>query len=187
MLAIISAIENDSEREFITQIYLTYYKKMKSKAYFIIRNESEAEEIVQEAFVKLIEHVQDLMRMDSIKVPVYVMVTVKNISINHWNDAKKENERKVLIADDELERWIADEKALPEDVYIHAEELEKLAETLPLLPEKDRMVLESKYILELSDRDIAKELNIQAKSVRIYLTRARRKAYAIMKGDDVNV
>ena len=186
MLAIISAIENDREREFITRIYLKYYKKMINKAFYIVHNEAEAEEIVQEVFVKLIEHVQDLMRMDPIKVPVYVMVTVKNISINHWNDAKKENERQTLVADDELDLWLADEKALPEDVYIHAEELEKLEESLQLLPEKDRMVLESKYILELSDEEIAKELHIKAHSVRSYLTRARRKAYAIMKGDYIN-
>ena len=186
MLAIIAAIENDSEREFITRIYLKYYKKMLDKAFFIVHNEAEAEEIVQEAFVKLIEHVQDLMRMDSIKVPVYVMVTVKNIAINHWNDAKKENERQTFVADDELDLWLADEKALPEDVYIHTEELEKLAETLPLLPKKDRMVLEFKYILELSDEEIAKELHIKAHSVRSYLTRARRKAYAMINGEDVN-
>lgn len=33
MLAIIAAIENDFEREFITQIYLTYYKKMRAKSH----------------------------------------------------------------------------------------------------------------------------------------------------------
>ena len=90
MLAIIAAIENDFEREFITQIYLTYYKKMRGKALFIIKDEHEADEIVQEAFVKLIEHVQSLMKIDPIKVPVYVMVTVKHISFNHWNARKKE-------------------------------------------------------------------------------------------------
>lgn len=187
MLAIIAAIENDFEREFITRIYLTYYKKMRAKAFFIIHDESEADEIVQESFVKLIEHVQDLMRIDPIKVPVYVMVTVKNISITHWHKAKKEKENQVLIDDYDLDRWAMDENALPEEVYIHEEDLEALADMLPKLPEKDRMVLESKYILELSDEEIAKELNIATKSVRSYLTRARRKAFAMMKGDEINV
>ena len=109
MLAIIAAIENDFEREFITQIYLTYYKKMRAKAFFIIHDEGEADEIVQESFVKLIEHVQDLMRIDPIKVPVYVMVTVRNISITHWHKAKKEKENQVLIDDYDLDRWAMDE------------------------------------------------------------------------------
>ena len=122
MLAIIAAIENDIEREFITQIYLEFYKKMRAKAFFIVHNDSEADEIVQEAFVKLIEHVREIMKLDPVKVPVYVMVTVKNISLNHWHDARKEQECKVLVADDELERWTSDEKALPEDIYIHEEE-----------------------------------------------------------------
>ena len=38
MLAIIAAIENDFEREFITQIYLTYYKKMKGNGLNYVRN-----------------------------------------------------------------------------------------------------------------------------------------------------
>ena len=92
-----------------------------------------------------------------------------------------------MIDDYDLDRWAMDENALPEEVYIHEEDLEALADMLPKLPEKDRMVLESKYILELSDEEIAKELNIAAKSVRSYLTRARRKAFAMMKGDEINV
>ena len=187
MLAIIAAIENDIEREFITQIYLKFYKKMRAKAFFIVHNDSEADEIVQEAFVKLIEHIREIMKLDPVKVPVYVMVTVKNISLNHWHDARKEQERKVPVADDELERWISDEKALPEDIYIHEEELRALADALPKLSERDRRLLESKYILGLSDKDIAKELDISPPSVRNYLTRARRRAYAMMKGENVNV
>ena len=91
------------------------------------------------------------------------------------------------MADDELERWISDENALPEDIYIHEEELRALADALPKLSERDRRLLESKYILGLSDKDIAKELDISPPSVRNYLTRARRRAYAMMKGENVNV
>lgn len=186
MLAIIAAIENDFEREFITQIYLTYYKKMRGKALFIIKDEHEADEIVQEAFVKLIEHVQSLMKIDPIKVPVYVMVTVKHISFNHWNARKKEKENMVYVDDYDLDRWAVDENALPEEAYIHEEELERLADLLPKLPERERILLESKYILDLSDAEIAEELHIAPKSVRSYLTRARRKAYSMLEGENVD-
>ena len=43
--------------------------------------------------------------------------------------------------------------------------------------------MESKYILQLSDKEIAKELDLAPQSVRSFLTRARRKAYAILKGE----
>ncbi len=183
MFEIIAAIENEFEREFIVELYKTYYEMMYRKAISIVYKKQDADEVVQEAFVRLIEHVQELMSFDPIKVPAYAMVTVKNIAINRHNDTKKENEGGVLISDEELSRWVADEKALPEDIYIHQEELEALADALPKLPENDRLLLESKYILSLSDKEIAKQLNIAPSSVRTYLTRARRKAYAIMKGE----
>lgn len=183
MFAIIDAIENNLEHEFITQIYLKYYKKMRAKAFFIVHDELEADEIVQESFIKLIEHVKELMMFDPIKVPAYVMVTVKNVSLHHWHNIKNEQEYKAPVSDDEFDRLLADEKGIPEEIYIHEEELQALADTLKKLPEKDRLVLESKYILSLSDKEIAEQLNISTPSVRSYLTRARRKAYAIMKED----
>ena len=183
MFAIIDAIENNLEHEFITQIYLKYYKKMRAKAFFIVHDELEAEEIVQESFIKLIEHVKELMMLDPIKVPVYVMVTVKNVSLHHWRNIKNEQAYKAPVSDEEFDRLLADEKGIPEEIYIHEEELQALADTLKKLPEKDRLVLESKYILSLSDKEIAEQLNISTPSVRSYLTRARRKAYAIMKED----
>ena len=77
--------------------------------------------------------------------------------------------------------------ALPEDLYIRKEELAELAETINKLSEKDRILLESKYILMLSDKEIAEELNIAPSSVRSCLTRARRRAYAILKGESEDV
>ena len=44
------------------------------------------------------------------------------------------------------------------------------------LPEEDRLALEAKYILQLDDRQIARQLGIKPASVRMRLTRARRLA-----------
>ena len=84
MLAIITAIEDAYEREFISEIYTKYYKVMYAKAYSLTRSEFEAEEIVQEAFIKFIEHIDLLMSFDENKIQVYIMVTTKNIAIKHW-------------------------------------------------------------------------------------------------------
>ena len=51
-----------------------------------------------------------------------------------------------------------------------------LAKIWPRLPEEDRLALEAKYILQLDDRQIARQLGIKPASVRMRLTRARRLA-----------
>ena len=53
------------------------------------------------------------------------------------------------------------------------------------LPERYRLILEGKYILEMNDDEIAEQFSIKPTSVREYLTRARRKVYTILKEGDV--
>lgn len=55
------------------------------------------------------------------------------------------------------------------------------------LPQKQKDLLFFKYILEMSDEDIAEVFEIAPNSVRQYLTRARRNAKKLMEkeiGDD---
>ena len=75
---IISAIENDFERAFIMGIYNKYYKQMKKQAYKIVKNEEDAEELVQDAFVNLIDRIDVVMSVSPQKLPSYVMATIRN-------------------------------------------------------------------------------------------------------------
>ncbi len=183
MLAVIAAIENDFEREFIAEIYYNYNVAMLQKAYEIIPDREEAKEIVQEAFVKLIEKVDKLMGYTQDHIFHYAKTTVKNIALNHLKK-KKTEPRKEQIPEDEddgnFECWLADSSAIPENVYFEKEMIEGLKAVIAKLPEKEKSLLESKYILNLSDLEIAKTMNITPASVRCYLTRARRRAFAIM-------
>lgn len=63
-----------------------------------------------------------------------------------------------------------------EEQAILSQQKQALAKIWPRLPRQDRLVLEAKYILQLSDREIARQLGIQPASVRMRLTRARRRA-----------
>lgn len=56
-----------------------------------------------------------------------------------------------------------------------------LSKIWPRLPEDDRVLLEGKYILGYSDQELAEEIGCQANSIRVKLTRARRRALAIIQ------
>lgn len=107
----------------------------------------------------------------------------KNTAIKHWKKSKEKAENYSFDSEEDLSKWADDRFALPEDLYEKQEELEALAHVISKLPERDKALLESKYILQLSDKEIAKELDLAPQSVRSFLTRARRKAYAILKGE----
>ena len=50
----------------------------------------------------------------------------------------------------------------------------------PQLSTQDKILLESKYILGYNDNEIGKLLGCKASSVRMYLTRARRRAVELI-------
>jgi len=183
---IISAIEDDYEREFITNIYNDYYDYMRKKAYSFVRNNEEAEELVHDAFVNLIENVKVVMTVEKQKLPSYIITTIRNVCINRWKSNKKLHEAVFSMDDADLANWLKDDAALPEDLYIKNEELFLMHKALSRLPERDQRLLEAKYTLNLSDEDIGKQFDIAKQNVRVYIMRARRKAYALMKEVTVN-
>ncbi|MBE6900785.1 MAG: sigma-70 family RNA polymerase sigma factor [Ruminococcaceae bacterium] len=183
--AIIAAIENDIERDFITDIYNKYYPNMKMQAYNIVRSNEEAEELVHDAFVKLIDKVDTVMNVAPEKLPSYIMATVRNIAINKWKKNKKDSENSFSLDNDDVNFWIKDSNALPEDLYIKNETLRILSGALAKLPERDRLLLEAKYILRQKDEEISKQFDISPQCVRIYVMRARRKAYTILEKEGI--
>ena len=63
---------------------------------------------------------------------------------------------------------------------IREEETADLAAVWPMLSPRDRFLLESRYYLEDSDEQIAKQLGCSKSSVRTMLSRARKRALALM-------
>jgi len=76
---------------------------------------------------------------------------------------------------------VLDEAENIESTIICWDEIEHLQNALSKLPERDRWLLECKYILEMRDDEIAEQIDVKPASVREYLTRARRKALAVLK------
>lgn len=71
---------------------------------------------------------------------------------------------------------------------MEADELrEQLAAVLEEISNDDRVLLEGKYILQYSDETLAMVLNCKVSSIRMKLTRARRRALKLIKteGDGV--
>lgn len=176
------SIEDDYERNFMINLYNKYYQISKNKAYSILHDYDEAEESVQDAFVKLIENLPRIIKLEPAKLSVYVIITVKNVAIDHYRKKRNVCDKEYSFRDDEILEKTADDKPLPEDLYLKKEELEELSNALKKLPEKSKIILEAKYILGQTDREIGEMIGVSEKSVRMYLTRARRQAYELMKG-----
>lgn len=179
---IISAIESDTERIFIEKLYCKYYSYILKTATRLTEYDSdEAMELLQETVIRLIERVDYIMQLNKNKLPSYIAATVRNVHINH---SKKNRIQNNFYA--EPDESFYDPENIPENLYIKKDLIEKLEQALEKLPEHYRLLLEARYILNLTDEEISNQFKIPKQNVRTYIMRARRKAYSLMK-EDLNV
>ncbi len=177
----ISAIENDYQREFMSQIYIKFYSIMLAKAKSIVPSAEDAEELVQDVFADLIKRVESVMAVDSKKLPAYLLSAVKYHAYNFNRHQKVRNTHSAEDYAEEDMELIADKNALPEDIVLQKEAVAELKNALEKIPAKYKDILEFKYVLGLSDSEIGERFGLSESGVRSLIFRARRKAYSVMK------
>ena len=176
------AMQDGTEEEFVLWLYQEYYRLMFFTAQKYVADHLVQEEIVQECLQKLIEKI-DLLR--HFKRPVlsgYIAATVRNTAINYLKVQKQENERLIDIKD------LTTQEALKEisidDKLILQEEMEVFKKIWPTLDEETKILLEGKYILGYDDNKLSQLLGCQTSSIRMKLTRSRRKALALIRKEE---
>ena len=162
------------EREAQFQLYKLYYKSMYNTSLRIVGNETEAEDIMQEAFLKAFK------KIDTYEGKVSFGAWLKKIVVNRSLDYLKK--RKVHF--EEIDEKLADEIETP--ITDSREfDLQKLKKAIFQLPEGYRVVL-SLYLLEGYDHDeISEILNISNSSSRSQLLRAKLKLRKLLQKDEL--
>lgn len=69
---------------------------------------------------------------------------------------------------------------IADNLVLLSEQREQLWKIWRLLPREDRYLLEGKYILGYSDQQLAASLSCKPNSIRMKLTRARRRAMKLL-------
>lgn len=173
---VILAIESPEDREFMTVLYKKYYRLMYWQIYQIIDNPWDADEVLQESVIKLIRKIDELKKKDKNRLVVYIIVTCRNCAINYAVKSARIKEFEFYDLD-----GVSVNGNPPETQLILEEEYQELLAAWKEMDMKTRYLLEAKYVLQKSNEEIAKELNIKPNSVRMYLSRARNKLKAKIK------
>lgn len=172
-----------SDREFFEYIFSTYRKIMFYEINKIVFNTWEAEDILQNSFIKLSKKIGLLRQLDEPRRMYYVVATAKNNAKNHVRDAQRS---RAYSLDDEafdLSETISDGTDV-EQIIISKEQLHDLSSVWNQLDEASKRLLEGKYILKMDDAELAKMLDAKPASIRMMLTRARRRALKLMQEKD---
>ena len=117
-----------------------------------------------------------LRRLEPEGLAGYIAAACRHTAYNAVRDSSR---HPWLPLDGEPE--VPDERQEVEDRVLRRLELDALAQVWPRLDENTRWLLEARYILDYSDGELARELGVKPDSVRMALTRARRKARRLIE------
>lgn len=180
-IAIITAIKDENERSFIEELYIKHNKYMWKYAVYLTKNKDEADELIQISFEKIIRCIDAVKKINCCKMNSYMVSIVRN----SYNTLlmKKYNEK------ENIEYMDVDE--LPDlEIYDDYESVlegsssSDILSALENMPGKYKMVIKLSYVYEFDDEYIAKTIDVQTNSVRMYKTRALRMLADRLKGSE---
>lgn len=171
-------IEN-SDQIFIEELYHGYKKLMLYTASKYTDNPSDREDIVQEAFIRLIKNISVLRGIPCCNLKCYIVITVRTVFLDMQ---KKRSGEVVLSLEDETLEAVLRRELLQEDGISELSAKLDVWRLQKELPPRDWVLLEGKYMKNLPDELLGQMTGVSGDSVRMLLSRARKKARAILIG-----
>lgn len=160
--------ENQKKLE---ELFIRYERYLFHIARQHVGRSSDAEDIVLEAFIRVIPHLDKLNLEDGHKARNYLVTIVERFSI----DFHRRN--KIFFISDELLFDFFSEDNEPAD----QEGDFFIKEAMKKLKVEDEQILRLKYLQDMTNQEIAELLSIKEEAVRKRLERARKRLQKIME------
>ena len=163
-------IETKEDKSKFEILYEEYRGLMRHVAFDVLHNEDDAEDAVHHAFVKIIENIKKIDDPKCHKTKSYVVTIVERKAIDMYRT--KSRHPQSLFSEDVV------------GLEVEYDGSFDLALCLSQLPPRYRQVLTMKYHLELSNKEIAKLMDISEANVRKLAQRAREKLFELYETEE---
>lgn len=153
------------------------YRRHERLMYYIAGKYAELsvqrEDIVQTAVLSLIKKETTLQQLPPYAQVSYIAATVRNTAINTIQRERRESARCIPL-DDFVENFSQEHIPGVEAKYLERERQAELLVVFQGMREEEQRLLFGRYLMDLSDVELAQMLGCKPSSIRMKLTRARR-------------
>jgi len=158
---------SESEKLMFSHVYSELKLACYQVALSVTKNKNMAEDVVQNAFLAVIKHKDEIFVLPAEKRRAKILHITKNKAIDLM---RFENRR----AHDPLDetQGVSDFSDITAE-YIHREALDFLINCIESLPEKYKTVFELRYVHDMSNLEISALLGITNKAVSTRISRAK--------------
>jgi RNA polymerase sigma-70 factor, ECF subfamily len=183
---LLAAGNDPAARDTFAQIVSRQQRRASRIAWHYLRDVADADEAVQDAFVKAYTHIKSFQRNLSFEV------WLTRILINGCLDRQKARMRRsrwmLPVADagrrdqDTIERATRPSDRSPEALLMAREWRDQLVAAVHKLPDRQRLVFMLCHYSDHSTRDVAEMTGLNESTVRVHLFRAIRKLRTALEG-----
>lgn len=146
--------------------YIPYHQKMYRVAYRLLEDAQDAEDMVQEAYIKLWNKRDELEYIDNIES--YCVVLQRNLCLDFLRSKAKRH----LQSTEEVA--IPDKMVLIDEIEIN-DEIKHLESIISRLPEQQQRIMKLRHFEDYSNEEIEQIMGLSSVNVRVLLSRARKK------------
>jgi RNA polymerase sigma factor, sigma-70 family len=150
-------------------------------AYGVVKNESDAMDVSQNVFLRVMKHQKKLETMEDAQLKSWLY----RVTVNLCLDGKRKLKHEVL-ADELPETPVSDAGALPEAAALDAEAREMLSRAVAALPDVYRETVTLHFFSELRYEEIAKLMGVSEGTVKSRMSRAKERLLALLKGGELH-
>jgi RNA polymerase sigma-70 factor (ECF subfamily) len=180
MLAVyLSILDTEQEKHKMSELYEANKAIMLRYAVKITQNQAMAEDAVHNAFLSVIKHKDKYLSLsnEDFLTRTIIIVKCKCIDIIRRNNSLAKFELDCEEHADDSQELPALEKIMASEAY------ERIRRQLDLLDEISKLVLEMKYLLGKTYKEIGDELDLTPKHVETRIRRAKSKVRKSLKNE----
>lgn len=155
------------------EFYNRTYRLLWSYICRICNNPTEADDIVQESYLRFLQH--PISTNDQAELKTYIYTIATRINIDRWK--RKKTADKWRLFSDKKEHY-----EIEESIGLRSD----MKQIFEKLNSKERSLLWLAYVDGYSHRSIAEILDLKENSVRVLLFRARSKLGKILKKQNID-
>ena len=167
LAACMALIDDPSDNERFLEIYAAYKDVVYDTAMSVLKNESLAEEAMQDTFLKIAAKIIDIPKVKSSRTASFVIIIAKNMSLDRL---KKEHIDEIVPLDENTED--ISEDILSKTIFKEGRDL--LASAVNELKDTYSSVLLLKYVYDYDNDTIAQTLKIPKRTVETRIYRGKK-------------
>ena len=168
-------IENDEDRQFLTEMYLQYRKLMyKTASHYFQANSTEIEDAVSASVERMCKYCKSIQAVPCNKRTAYIVRLVENVCRTRIRAIARQRDKELFPTEENWENDLPDTEDTETIVFSHLRANDLLMSFDRLSP-RDQELIRMRHIDFMEFEEMARELGMTVCAVRTALFRAKQR------------